>query len=74
MQVFFGRLARQEVRLPSLIASAGAHVGTVRPMRSPFVHRDRRLQRELRGLAEERLELDQRALRDELVAEALGRA
>ena len=36
VQVPFGRLARHEVVSPSLIASAGAQVGTVSAMRSPF--------------------------------------
>ena len=36
VHVFFGRLARHDVVLPSWIASAGAQVGTVSAMRSPF--------------------------------------
>ena len=37
MQVPFGRLARHDVELGRLIASAGAQVGTVNAMRSPFL-------------------------------------
>ena len=65
----FGRLARQEVSLPKPSASAGAHEGTVSAMTSPFLTGERRFERELGGLAEVRLQFDERALGDQLVCQ-----
>ena len=67
-----GRLARHEVSPPRFVASAGAHVGTVRREELALLDLERRLERELDRLAEERLELDDRRLRLDAAEEALA--